>query len=250
MIGKNNISTLAETTALIAAMTNKPTAARQSLINYTIYNLKKSGFWARIDKLLVFACHSNDAGEALLDWKNPSLNPALAVNAPTFTIDRGFTGDGASSYVNTKFTPSTQGVNYQLLSASYIYWFLNPTANYCSAGASAASIDNRYYDTYAAMNSTGIVSIANYDKSGFKGATRTDNTQFTVFDNLTSTIATSSTSASLSAREQWVLCNNSTSKTYSNNTIALICYGGYFTNNEMLMLRTIFGDYLTEIGTI
>src|SRR5262245_5597796 len=57
----------AETTALLAAMTVQPNAARQTLINDLIYGLKNAGLWIKIDFFYVLAAHDSQA--ARIGWK-------------------------------------------------------------------------------------------------------------------------------------------------------------------------------------
>lgn len=100
---------------LINAMSEAPDSNRQVLIKNTIAFLKKEGVWEKLDFLHIYAAHSEQA--ALLDWKRN--HDATAVNSPTFTVDKGFLGDGSTSYLNTNFTPATDGVNYTLNEASF-----------------------------------------------------------------------------------------------------------------------------------
>jgi hypothetical protein len=85
--------------ALFAAMDVKPTGTRKQAIDKFIAALVDAGIWDLLDVLHVFAAHTEQA--ALLNWINPGTNDAVAVDAPTFAADRGFTGNGTSSYVTS-----------------------------------------------------------------------------------------------------------------------------------------------------
>ena len=106
--------TNAEAATLVAAMSSAPDDTRKGQIDTCIGAIKTAGVWSKLDCLWIRAAHDSQA--ALLDWKR--LSDSTAVNSPTFTTDRGFTGDGSTSYINTNFTPSTDGVNYIQDSAS------------------------------------------------------------------------------------------------------------------------------------
>lgn len=106
-----------EALALFAAMTTAPTLVRQLLINACIVALKAAGAWPRLDVLQVYA--AGNAQAASLNWRFPASSTAAAVNSPVFTPDRGYTGDGATSYVNTNYTP---GPSYTLSSATAGIW--------------------------------------------------------------------------------------------------------------------------------
>jgi len=81
--------------------------ARGRLVSDTIRALKGAGVWNALDFLPVL-CAENTAS-ALVDWKN--LRTMTATNSPTFTTDRGYAFDGATSYINTGFIPSTHATS-------------------------------------------------------------------------------------------------------------------------------------------
>lgn len=100
-------------------MSTPPSGTRATLINITITNLIQSGLWAKLDVLYIFAAATSQAG--LLNWK-ARTNDCTLVSAPSFTADRGFTGNGTSSYVESNFNPATQGVLYTQDAASFGVW--------------------------------------------------------------------------------------------------------------------------------
>jgi hypothetical protein len=98
-----------------------PTFSQIIKQNQLVVDLKDAGVWDKLDTFAVFATDGS-SDFALIDWKR--LTQYTAVNSPTFTINQGFKGNGTSSYIDTNFTPSTDGVNYQLDNASrYFYGF-------------------------------------------------------------------------------------------------------------------------------
>jgi hypothetical protein len=98
-----------------------PTFSQIIKQNQLVIDLKSAGVWDKLDTFAVFATDGS-SDFALIDWKR--LTQYTAVNSPTFTINQGFKGNGTSSYIDTNFTPSTDGVNYQLDNASrYFYGF-------------------------------------------------------------------------------------------------------------------------------
>ncbi len=133
--------TNAEAATLVAAMSSAPDDTRKGLIDTCIGAIKTAGVWTKLDCLWIRAAHDSQA--ALLDWKR--LSDSTAVNSPTFTTDRGFTGDGSTSYINTNFTPSTDGVNYTQNSACM--------GAYLNAGTDAAS---------TSKNAMGVLSTGVY----------------------------------------------------------------------------------------
>jgi hypothetical protein len=101
--------------AIFAAMDVQPDAARMAIIDTFIRALVAAGVWDLLDVLYVFAAHTEQA--ALLNWINPGPFDGMAVNAPTFTVDEGFTGNGSTAYIDTGFNPTTAGGNYVMNSA-------------------------------------------------------------------------------------------------------------------------------------
>ena len=109
-----------EATDYFAAMSVAPDATRKGHLNTLIASLKSAGVWSKLDVLMIIAAH--DAQAARINAKTPSL-VATAVNSPTFTTDRGYVGDGATSYLNTQFNPTTATTpQYALNSAHMGIW--------------------------------------------------------------------------------------------------------------------------------
>ena len=102
---------------LIAAMTTAPDAARQTLISDHIIALKAAGIWSQLDTYYMMAAHHEQASR--LNWKSPGDFALEANGGITFTVDRGWQGDGSTGYLDTGWIPSSHGVNYQLNDASF-----------------------------------------------------------------------------------------------------------------------------------
>lgn len=81
--------------------------ARRIIADQFIYSEKTSGAWALTDDYAVL--WGENSIQALTTLKRRVL--MSAVNAPTFTVDRGFTTDGVTSYINTFFAPSVNAVS-------------------------------------------------------------------------------------------------------------------------------------------
>lgn len=101
---------LAQSLALFDAMEPEPEIGRKRLIDETIRQLIAEEIWGELDSLFLFAAHSEQPG--LIDWRNPDRN-GTAVNAPTFTTDRGFFTDGSTSYIDTNFIADEDAVSFQ-----------------------------------------------------------------------------------------------------------------------------------------
>lgn len=117
---KHHLAIVPESQTLFAAMSTQPTELRKAQINTLITALKSSGVWQKLDTLWICAAHDEQAGR--LNWVSPSTFTLTAVNSPTFTTDRGFAGNGTTSYLNTGYVPSTAGLLYTLDSAHISFW--------------------------------------------------------------------------------------------------------------------------------
>lgn len=92
--------------ALFARFNEEPTEARKALISDRFTAGKETTWWGKLDALWVHAAHGAEAGR--LNWLGPRFN-CVPVNDPVFTVDRGYAGDGLSSYLDTQFNPVVQG---------------------------------------------------------------------------------------------------------------------------------------------
>lgn len=104
-----------ETTAFLAR-TSGLDATHVNAYKALINGLVSDGNFSLLDALWIFA--TQDATTAALNLVSTSFS-VTPVSSPTFTADRGYAGNGTSSYIDTNFTPSTNGVQFTLNSASF-----------------------------------------------------------------------------------------------------------------------------------
>lgn len=154
-----------EATALFAAMTTPPSSARKTLINAWFVGIKADFNAASISEIFdifyMLAAHSAQA--AGLNWVNPATFTLSAVNSPTFEADRGYTGNGSSSYLNTGWIPATHGVRYTLDSASLgVYSRTNLNVNTVEIGAASGLQTSRIL-----MRSGGNLNVGINRNAGF-----------------------------------------------------------------------------------
>lgn len=93
-----------EALALFARFSTPPTYLRRVIINQLIESLIDSGVWAKLDALYLLA--ANDSQAACLNWVSNQYN-CTPVASPVFTANRGYQGNGTSSYLDTGFNPTT-----------------------------------------------------------------------------------------------------------------------------------------------
>lgn len=127
----------AEAQALFARFTTPPTAERKTLINNLIVSLKTAGIWPKLDALYVMAAADNQA--ARRNWIADSFN-LTAVASPTFTADRGYAGDGSTSYLSTGFNPTVGTPLFTQNSANLGSWIRTLSASGAAGSALAARV--------------------------------------------------------------------------------------------------------------
>lgn len=113
-------------TALLARMSAAPSDSRKAAIDDLVSDLKRAGIWVKLDGLYVLAAH--DAQAARLNWIGGQFDLS-EVSAPSFTADRGYQGNGTSSYLDTGFNPTTAGGKFSQNDAHIGVWSLTDLTN-------------------------------------------------------------------------------------------------------------------------
>lgn len=103
-VAGGGVAFLPQSLALFARFTTPPTLTRMVQINTLIGSLISGGVWTKFDAFYMLA--AADAQSSLLNWVSTSYN-LTAVSSPTFAADRGYTGNGTTSYLDTGFNPTT-----------------------------------------------------------------------------------------------------------------------------------------------
>ncbi len=183
----------AETVDLLTRMTGATSVTRQLTINRTIKLLKDSGIWTKLDALWILAAQDSQA--ARLNWKSTG-STIIAVNSPTFTVDRGYNGNGTTSYLNTTWSAITNGINYIQDDASMgIYSLTNSTSDTgIDMGAGGGLVEFtqiRLRTTADAMAGTinavtggaSASATGNTNSLGLFSLTRTSSTNFGIYKN-------------------------------------------------------------------
>jgi hypothetical protein len=241
---------LPQTRALVAAMTTEPRRARTLLIDTLIASLIDAGVWAKLDALYLFAAHDSQA--ALLNWKNPAGVVAAAVNSPAFTADRGFTGDGASAYIDTGIRLDTLGGNFSQDSAMLAVWSLTDVANGgFSVGTGAlAKIAPRSVggNMSTSLNAAAGGSVAVADSLGLFLVSRGSGAGYARYKNTTSLGDASVSSTGMDATNLTAL-GVPASASFTTRQIAMIAAGGHMNGPEQVEFYNAIYDYLHD-GTV
>jgi hypothetical protein len=245
----------AETTTLTGAMSVFPTELRVGAINALIAWLKATHVFELLDGLWVLAAH--DAQAARLNWVARTFD-LTAINAPTFTIDRGYTGDGSTSYLTTAFNPTTApSPKFVLDSATVGVW---SRTDY-QVGASAYDIgwNDGAYATFASFSSAANVfrgaintnALADYGANLSTEAhwtlTRTASALTQAFVN-GAQHGTDNTGASVAIPNSNLRILSSDAANFSPRQIAAAYIGSGLTAANIADLHTGLQNYMTAVG--
>lgn len=122
---------------------------RAAIVNQFFIGLKTIGAWDLLEDFWLLA--GENSQQSLLSLKRRFA--AIATNSPVFTADRGYTFNGTSNYLDTRFVPSTNatvmtGTNMHLA----VYERSNENSTGMAAGVFSATSANLIVIPRAATN--------------------------------------------------------------------------------------------------
>jgi hypothetical protein len=81
-------------------------------VKVLVHKLKKQNMWNKLDRLWLLATENQQ--NSTISLVNPLSTPLTEYNNPTWTANQGYTGNsGASSYIDTNYNCSIDGVAFQ-----------------------------------------------------------------------------------------------------------------------------------------
>ena len=227
---------------------------RKDLIDALIVGLKTDGIWSKLDRLWIF--RAENATSALTDLK--ALAVATAVNSPTFTADRGYAGNGSTSYINTNFNPGTGTPNYTGNAACFGIW-----DNTTSSNSGTVPIGISYFghlsegtihypdgNSYWRVNTSGGGLTVAYPGPGLHMANRSTSGANQLYRN-GSSIVSDTVSATANTTTNFYVCarNNDsgtpTAGSHSTDQIGIVIFGGTLSSTEHGNLYTRLNTYVT-----
>jgi hypothetical protein len=224
-----------------------PSAGQQAKQNILLNTLISSGVWAKLDTLFVLA---NDGGAsfACINWKNPSGTKATLVSSPTFTTNLGFNSNGSSSYIDTNFNASTQGVNFTNNNASEFGYQVGALFGlmFGTAGPSGdgLNVGTATQGQRLNMAGTNLSLSADMSGNGFKLINRTSATDVELFNETTQLSRITTTAARINSSRR--ILNGQNAYLHSAGRVSI--YGnGASLKDEALTLRTAIITYLNSL---
>lgn len=246
-----------EASALFARMSVQPDSTRKRLIDNLITSLKSNNLWTKLDAFYVFASHDSQA--SLLNWV--AVNNCVAVNSPTFTTDRGYTGDGTTSYLNTQINPTTYPSPKFVQDNAHLGVWVN--SDIVSGTMVDVGITNSNLNSHANASNVfnGPANSGTYSQSG--GATTAVGHSMWTRDSATTgqywkngaaqSAITTTTTAIRNA--SMLVCASNTSNTgtvvpgsFSARLIEATHWGSNLSSTEVLAMKNSLQTYLTAIG--
>jgi hypothetical protein len=240
---------LARTSGLDATHTN----AYIALIN----GLVADGVWSKFDILRIYATQNSTT--ALLNLVSSSYGGTTHGTAPTLTADRGFTGDGSTSYIDTNFIPpSAPSPNFVLNSAHISTWIVTDGTD---AGQSVgdggapggiAHIHPRYIDgnAYFRLNgSAGSGGVAVAAMTGHSIANRPSSSQVLGYRNGSLILTNSDTSTSVPSNQFVDLASNgNVVGNYFSHQVAATSIGSSLSSTDVMNFYNRLRTYMTAVG--
>jgi hypothetical protein len=232
-------------------MGTEPDDTRKGIIDTLISDLKTAGIWAKLDVLWVLAAH--DAQAARLNWKAPASFALTAVNSPTFTTDRGYAGNGSTSYLTTGWDPATNGSQWTQNNAEIAFWSRTSTVfngNVVGSESSASvGLNGRFtgdligYRVNAALFS-GIGTST--DGSGFFSAARTGASASQGYKS--GSAVGSAASAASGALSSVDIAIGRVNGTPSAHEVAQLSLGAALSGTERTDFYNALQTYMTAVG--
>lgn len=244
---------LPEAEALFAAMTVQPDEARKTLINDTVAALMAAGVWTKYQELYVFAAH--DVQAALLNWKTPAQS-ATRLGTATFTVDRGFTGNGGTGGANTMRIDSFANVNTGIFTANsahfstYVNAGLGGDSNNIDCGTSvggdAVGVLLGNGNTHWAIRDAGGSAVVVGAASGSWISTALNPTAFLYRNGAQVGTKAYGQVAAPASKFAWLGVADGTA--WSNRRLAYGSYGSNLTPGEASAKHTALLAYLISVG--
>ena len=238
-----------EAIAAFSRFSTAPTGARQGQINTVLSALKNSGVLSKLDALYLLAAADAQAARQNLVQNAYNLTE---VNAPTFTVDRGYTGNGSTAQLNTGFNPATAGGKFALNSASQFVWV--------RTGTSAITIDiGNFSSRICPSDGSGQLSVrpnnggapgvdAGQGATGLSAWSRANATHFETYKNGALIASKALASANVDSAAFTLL--SQAGAAYSSRQISAAGWGGALTASDMATLHTVLNNYLIAVGAV
>lgn len=240
-------------TTWLTGLSAEPTSARKTLNNNLIADLRTDGIWTKLDSFIILAAETSE--HSLKNWK-PNTQTVVAIGSPTFTVDRGYTTNGSSSYLRTRSAPAYLK-NYSQNDASfglYVNTDVNESTNAVDFGS--GSVFSLLFvrwsnNSYFSINDGGSTpNIANTNAIGFYTVDRQASGSYKTYKNGSNTSTQSISSTGVSVYDFYIGARNlnGTADRFAAKRYAFAYLGKGLSASEHSTLYSRISTYLTAIG--
>lgn len=249
---KNNYS--AETQQYFNRLAVLPGSDTLIKIAEFIDSLKQNGTWLKIDEMWLLA--NKTSANALVGLKNKKN--CVSVNSPSFSIYRGFTSNGTTSYLSTQFNLGTEGVNYTQNSASIgVYSRTNASdLGLHDMGCVNSGTDRVFLQSRSGTNFAGRINdadgdvISNSDSRGFFIINRSGGSATQYYKNGTNLKNGTTSSTAVPSMVIYILCRNGngTPADFSTKQLSFAFVGGSLSSQDVKNFNSCLERLLDYLG--
>lgn len=235
-------------------------ATQEGYVDTLIKYLKAHSAWSSggLDACWLYA--SENAQQAMVDIVG--LTSHTLHGSPTFTANRGYTGDGSAAYIDTGFNPTSRGVNYTANNACFgfylrteesrtaaAYYYAGTDNN--TAGADAVRLSAGGVQHNFGINITGIGKFIGFDSGPVTGRyhiERTTSSLCAVYRNGISVGTNTQTPTALPNANFFTLCSNNNSGTAQNLTNAQLGCFYVGASGIVAAMDAALSSYFASVG--
>lgn len=226
---------------------------RQTLVDTMITGLQTDGLWSKLDRLWLLAAENTQSAQ--IDMV--ALDQVSVNNAPTFTTDRGYAGNGTNAYLKTGYKPNL-GPKFSLNSAMMSV-YQNVANSALTSFACGNATGGNPNDYLAVKDNNGKISgsINDFAGGGFAITTasalglftvsRTGASAVGIYRN-GSSLGTTAVSSSAVDSGFMELLGSQAFGAYTDGRIAMASFGGGFNSTDASNFNSRITTYLTAIG--
>lgn len=252
--GPSYAFTNSEAAAYVGAMSVQPNDTRKGVIDTFVGALKSASIWSNLELLYLLAAHDSQA--ARLNVVNPTGSNTLVANSsPTFTTDRGYTGNGTSSYLDTNFNPGSSSTVANANSATFGVWSRTSTLEAISVGGDTSSTSRLSLLPWTTSNlftgrnnatATATYGTSISDATGLWVHSRTASNLVTGYHNGSSTGTSTGAPAGLATNKLAILKSGTAS--FSARELAAMVWGAGLDGTANTALYNALSTYMTAVG--
>lgn len=240
----------------LARMVVQPTAARALLLYNLIVGIKADleiqRLYQRFDVFYLLASHNQQASRLNLVRNRHDITE---FNSPTWILDRGYTGNGSTMYLNTNYNASADGLRYHTDDASYgLHFGTTGSSNSADFGANGVgntplismTIRDSPGNTLYRINDSGAQIKPHIGKASSVRRGLAGNIQ--LFQDGIGAGLVAQPSTGIPNFQNYIFCRNNagTAAFFSPHQIQIVWMGGG--NIDHLKVHNRIRTYLTAIG--